>query len=112
MSSRSALTAASASVPLASMSTDEPLPAASIITPMMLLAFTRRLLRVSQISQANLLASWVSLADARACRPSLLMMGASALAIARVAVDVDHAFGAAGDRLVAHLGKRGVAIGE
>ena len=47
-----AASAWSASAPSASMVTVEPLPAASIITPMMLFAFTRRLLRVSQISHA------------------------------------------------------------
>ena len=46
----SAASAASASAPLASIFTVEPLPAASIITPMMLFAFTRRPLRDSQIS--------------------------------------------------------------
>src|ERR1035437_10951172 len=54
-----------------------PLAAASIITPMILLAFTRRLLRDSITSHLKLEASCVSLAEARACRPSLLMMSAS-----------------------------------
>src|SRR5204863_7627130 len=50
ISFRIAATACSASPPLASMSTVVPWPAASIITPMMLFAFTRRPLRESQIS--------------------------------------------------------------
>ncbi len=50
----------------------EPCAAASIITPMMLLALTRRPLRLTQTSLLNWPATWVSLADARACSPSLL----------------------------------------
>jgi hypothetical protein len=50
------------------------MPAASIITPMMLLALTRRSPRLIQTSQGKLPASLVSLAEARACRPSLLLM--------------------------------------
>ena len=55
-------------------STSLPMPAASIITPMMLLALTRRPLRLMQTSLGKLPASLVSLAEARACRPSLLLM--------------------------------------
>ena len=50
------------------------MPAASIITPMMLLALMRRSPRLMKTSQGKLPASLVSLADARACRPSLLLM--------------------------------------
>jgi hypothetical protein len=49
-----------------------PLPAASIITPMMLLALMRRPLRSSHTSHGGGWRVCVSLADARACRPSLL----------------------------------------
>src|SRR5690606_15792731 len=62
------------SVPWVSISTTAPMPAASIMTPMMLLALTRRSPRDIQTSLAKLPASLVSLADARACRPSLLLM--------------------------------------
>ena len=54
------------SAPSVSSSTSEPSPAASIMMPMMLLALTRRLLRVMNTSHWKLLASFVSLADARA----------------------------------------------
>lgn len=59
------------------------MPAASIITPMMLLALTRRSPLVSQTSQGKLPASLVSLADARACRPNLLLMVILVLIIGR-----------------------------
>src|SRR3989338_3836235 len=58
-----------------------PLAAASIITPMLLLAFTRRPPRDSITSHLNLDASCVSFAEARACRPSLLMISASCCSI-------------------------------
>ncbi len=64
--------ASSSSGPLVSIMTVEPLAAASIITPMMLLALTRRPLRDIQTSHWYWPASWVSLADARACRPELV----------------------------------------
>ncbi len=73
-----ACNALSASSPAVSMVIVLPRAAASIITPMMLLALTRRPLRSSQTSHEKLLASCVSLADARACSPSLLMISASA----------------------------------
>src|SRR5437667_6723927 len=50
ISSRSAASACSASGPSASMVTLAPRPAASIMTPMMLLALTRRPLRDTQMS--------------------------------------------------------------
>ena len=50
MSFVSAPIAWSASAPSASIRTEVPRPAASIITPMMLFAFTRRPLREIQIS--------------------------------------------------------------
>src|SRR4051794_7671748 len=62
------------SAPSVSTSTTLSRPAASIITPMMLLALTRRSPLVIQTSQAKLPASLVSLAEALACRPSLLLM--------------------------------------
>jgi hypothetical protein len=49
------------------------MPAAGIITPMMLLALMRRSPRLIQ-TRRKLAASLVSLAEARACRPSLLLM--------------------------------------
>src|SRR3990167_3962822 len=76
----SAISASSASMascscaPLVSISTEVPMPAASIITPMMLLALMRRSPRLMKTSQGKLPARLVSLADARACRPSLLLM--------------------------------------
>src|SRR5512139_3155615 len=119
MSFCSAAIAASASSPCASMSSEAPLPAASIITPMMLLAFTRRPLRASQISQAKPLASCVSLAEARACSPSLLTIWTSAVAIpasvilsARIRAHVYHALGAARKGLFDHRGELLVAVGE
>src|SRR6185369_16776110 len=60
--------------PLVSTVTSLPMPAASIITPMMLLALTRRSPLLTQTSQGKLPASLVSLAEARACRPSLLLI--------------------------------------
>src|SRR5262249_20147249 len=77
----SADAAASASSPSASTTTGLPLPAASIITPMMLFAFTRRPLRESQTSAAKPPATSVSRAAARACRPSLFTISASVRAI-------------------------------
>src|SRR5487761_2381164 len=62
------------SSPSTSNSTRLPIPAASIITPMMLLALTRRSLRVMKTSLLKVPANLVNLADARACRPSLLLM--------------------------------------
>ena len=44
------------------------------MTPMMLLALTRRSPLASQISQGKLPANLVSLAEARACNPNLLLM--------------------------------------
>src|SRR5690606_13251020 len=70
--------ARSASGTSSSMVTVTPRPAASIMTPMMLLALTRLSLRAMKISQlAKLEASWVSFAAARACRPNLLLMAIS-----------------------------------
>src|SRR5512134_3889991 len=112
ISARSAASAASASSPCASTRTEAPLPAASIITPMMLLALTRRPLRVSQTSLLKPLATWVSLAEARACRPSLLTMVSSALATAAVRVHVHHALGAAGERALHRRRQRAVAPRE
>lgn len=66
MRARRASIATASSGPSTSISTSEPKPAASIITPMMLLALTRRLLRLRWISLLKLPASFVSLAEARA----------------------------------------------
>src|SRR5258708_29143140 len=70
----SAAMAASSSGPSVSSSTVEPRPAASIITPMMLFAFTRRPLRAIQTPLWNFDAVCVSLAEARACNPSFLLI--------------------------------------
>src|SRR5512135_237652 len=70
----------------------EPFAAASIITPMMLLAFTRRPLRDSHTSQGYCEASWVSLAEARACSPSLLIICASCCSIAAFRFNSDNTF--------------------
>src|SRR5437773_2088023 len=107
-----AASALSASSPSASMTTRLPLPAASIMTPMMLFAFTRRPLRNSHTSAAKFPASCVSFAAARACSPSLLTISASARGIARVRIQLDHAVPPAAHRLVDHRGERLVAIGE
>src|SRR5580692_9166968 len=108
----------------------EPLPAASIITPMMLLALTRRPLRDIQISLWNLPASWVSFADARACSPSLLTISTSTRGMfgsliiclilrstgvhcaADVAVDVDHAVAAAAHGLGDDDAQAAIAISQ
>src|SRR5690606_19292577 len=82
ISCTSADSASSSSSPLVSTTTLEPLAAASIMTPMMLLAFTLRPLRASQTSLWKLPASCVSLAEARACRPSLLTISTSRCCIA------------------------------
>src|SRR3990172_759111 len=105
------------------MLTFAPLPAASIMTPMMLLALIRRAPFVIQISHLNLPASWVSLADARACRPSLLMISISWVSMlysvhAFVAIgqgaqqhgqiDPGQAFDAAGiEQFLGKVGRRG-----
>src|SRR5207253_3994984 len=69
-----ASSAACSSSPSVSISISAPMPAASIITPMMLLALTLRPLRLMKTSLLKPVASLVSLAEARACRPSLLLM--------------------------------------
>src|SRR5882672_84223 len=112
MSSSTAASAASASAPRVSIVTRLPLPAASIITPMMLFALTRRPLRDSQTSQANPVATCVSLAEARACRPSLFTMSASASGTAHLSLEPRHAFTSAAQRLLDDGGERFVAIGE
>src|SRR5258706_6822875 len=105
--------AASSSGPSVSMLMVAPFAAASIITPMMLLALTRLPLRATQISLVNWPASWVSLADARAWRPSLLMISASRCSIVQFEHrHADHAFAAAADRL-GHYGLQiAVAVRE
>src|SRR5580765_931750 len=108
----SAASAASASSPSASIRTRLPLPAASIITPMMLFAFTRRPLRESHTSAAKAPATSVSLAAARACRPSLFTISASVCAIADVGGEVDDAVAPAAHRLFDDRGERLVAVGE
>src|SRR4051812_20229524 len=113
MSFASAASAASASGPSASIFTLEPLPAASIITPMMLFAFTRRPLRESQISLWNPLAMCVSLAAARACSPRRFTIAASRLGIqAPVGVHVHHALRTPGERTLHRGIEHAIAAGE
>src|SRR5215210_5591756 len=88
------------SAPSVSITTLEPLAAASIMTPMMLFALTRRPLRLSQMSAWNWPATCVSLAEARACRPSLLVISTSRCSIVeRQGRDAHDAFTPAADRL-------------
>ena len=51
-----------------------PVPAASIIRPMIDVPPTVSLPRVTQTSASNFSTSWTNFADARACRPRLLMI--------------------------------------
>src|SRR6201991_542933 len=71
-SSTTAARAASSSSPMARTPRAVPMPAASIMTPMMLWAFTSRPLLMIQTVDLKLETSWTSLAEARACRPSRL----------------------------------------
>src|SRR5258706_11118201 len=100
------------SPPSAWITTRLPLPAASIMTPMMLFAFTRRPLRDSHTSAAKAPATSVSLAAARACKPSLLTISASVCAIADVGGEMDDAFAPAAHRFFDDRGERLVAIGQ
>src|SRR5258706_11536002 len=106
--------AASSSGPSVSSSTVEPRPAASIMTPMMLLALTRRPLRAIQTALWNFDAVCVSLAEARACKPSLLLILTERLSMRRLA-GVGHAQDSLArprERLLEHHRERLVAIGE
>src|SRR5258706_10871527 len=94
------------------MTTRLPWPAASIITPMMLFAFTRRPLRDSHTSAAKAPATSVSLAAARACKPSLFTISASVCAIADVGGEMDDAFAPAAHRLFDDRGEGLVAVGQ
>src|SRR5258708_31345748 len=89
-----------------------PLPAASIMTPMMLLAFTLRPLRASDTSHSYFAASCVNLADAGACSPSLLTISTSCCRIDRVDLDVQHAVAAAADGFLDHRVHALVAVGK
>src|SRR5580765_8005721 len=121
MRATSAFIAAASSSPSVSSSTSLPIPAASIITPMMLLALTRRLLRLMKTSLRKLPASLLSLAEARACRPSLLLILAVALITAapfqRLVLrsrrrDLHDALGGAGDGAREHRFQRFFAMAE
>src|SRR5262249_15576654 len=112
ISALSAVMAAASSAPSVSRTTVLPLLAASIITPMMLFALTRRPLRVIQTSDSNWLASWVSFADARACKPSLFVISTSLCCIRQTRLHVDHPIASAADRLLHHDLEPPVAIGE
>src|SRR3990172_9441455 len=105
--------AASSSGPSVSMLTAVPLAAASIITPMMLLALTRLPLRVSQMPLLYRPASWVNLAAARACRPSLLMISISRCSILQLELRHPYrAFAAAADGLGHDRLQVAVAVSE
>src|SRR5215831_17296210 len=112
MSATSASIASASSGPSVSSVTFVPLPAASIITPMMLFALTLRLLRAISTSHWYLAASWVSLADARACNPSLLMISTSRCCISGVDLDMQHAVAGAGDRFLDRRLEAAIAVGE
>src|SRR5512139_2592012 len=77
ISPASASIASTSSSPSVSSVMVLPLAAASIITPMMLLALTRRPLRDTNTLLLKPDASWVSRADGRACSPSLLTISTS-----------------------------------
>src|SRR5215471_11986890 len=89
-----------------------PLPAASIITPMMLLALIFRPLRPIETSLWYLAASCVSLAAARACSPSLLITSTSRCNIDRGSFEMQHAVAAAADRLLDHRFHAFAAVSE
>src|SRR3990170_5072205 len=114
----SRVTAARASCssgPSVSTNSVEPLAAASIMTPMMLLALLRRPLRLTQRLDLKRPARSVSLADARACRPSLLMISTSCCSIVddkRRGGDAHHAVTPAAYRLGDDGGERPVAVIE
>src|SRR6186713_292784 len=69
-----ASTAACASGPIAETTTEVPGPAASIINPMIEVPPTVSLPRVTQTSALKRSTIWTNLAEARACRPRLLMI--------------------------------------
>src|SRR4249920_1411230 len=105
--------ASSSSGPLVSMITVVPLAAASIITPMMLLALTRRPLRDIQTSLWYLPATCVSLAEARACSPSLLTISTSSCCIFQArGRHLHYALHPAGDGLADHDLERLLPVGQ
>src|SRR5689334_840972 len=115
MSPTTALIASVSSAPSVSITTIEPLAAASIMTPMMLLALTRLPLRLIQTLALKPPATWVSLAEARACSPSLLMISTSRCSIVndeRGGGNAHHAVAAAADRLGDDGLQRLVAVGQ
>src|SRR5262245_26270333 len=107
-----ASSAASASTPWVSTAIRLPRPAASIITPITLFAFTRRPFRDSHTSATNLAAVWVSFAAARACRPSLFWISISRCGMRLQLGEVHHAFAASADRFRGHGRERLGAVGE
>src|SRR5258706_15531870 len=105
--------ASTSSGPSASIITIEPLAAASIITPMMLLALTRRPLRLNQTLALKPPATCVSLAEARACSPSLLMISTSCCSIVNDQPrHAHHPVAPAADRLGDDGLQRLVAVGQ
>src|SRR5215207_8484658 len=74
ISAPSSFTASSASVPSAVTMSFAPWPAASIMSPMMLLPFTCSSSFSTQMLLAYLLARFTNCAAGRACIPSLLLM--------------------------------------
>src|SRR5574343_1489730 len=103
--------ASASSAPSVSMVTFEPLPAASIMTPMMLLALMRRVPLLIHTSHLYLPASWVSLAEARACSPSLLMICVSLVSMSAFQ-QVENAIAAAVAGTNEHSLEVLVAIGQ
>src|SRR5258705_328014 len=83
--------------------------AASIITPMMLFALTLRPLRDMLTSHGYLAASWVSLADARACSPRLLRISTSRRCMDRARFDMQHTVASSADGLGHHHRQTAVA---
>src|SRR5690349_11381293 len=112
MSAMSASIASPSSGPSVSSVMRLPLPAASIMTPMMLFAFTLRPLRARDTSHWYFAASCVSLADARACSPSLFTISTSCCRIERIDFDVQHAVAASADGFLDHRVEVSIAVSE
>src|SRR5262249_7657040 len=102
-----------------------PMPAASIITPMIDLAFTRRPSFAIQTSLWNFAAVWVNCADGRACSPSLLLivnvreiialrtaLACRLVLLGRDRCDLQHALSTTREGFFDGIGKLAVAITE
>src|SRR5581483_5668979 len=108
ISCSSASSASASSLPTAMSVSFAPMPAASIITPMMLLPLTSRPSRRMRMSDLKRDAVVTSFAAARACRPSLLTMvterSINASLLFRRRTDRDAAL-AAFERVLRHRGE-------